>query len=163
MRNDADFAAYFTARWPLLVRTLVLLGSARREAEELARTGLAHCYAEWDRVLEADDVDAHVYRAVLECWHKALSHRGREEAPEVLLEADTGGDLSDQVLLRQALQAQLGRLDAEHREPVVLRFVADLTERQVAEVLDVPVGTVRSRVSSALADLDLVALREMTG
>jgi DNA-directed RNA polymerase specialized sigma24 family protein len=79
------------------------------------------------------------------------------------LDVDPAGDPTDQVLLRQALQAQLGRLDAEHRASVVLRFVADLSERQVAEVLDIPVGTVRSRVSSALADLDLVALGEMTG
>jgi RNA polymerase sigma-70 factor (sigma-E family) len=164
MRNDADFAAYMAARWPFLVRSLVLIGCPRHEAEDVAQTGLARCYASWDRVRKADDVDAYVYRTVLNCWHKSRKRRWWGEVPtEVLPEPPSTEDATDQVLLRQALEVQLGRLSAEHREVLVLRFVADLTEPQVAEVLDVPVGTVKSRVSRALAHIDLAALREVTG
>jgi RNA polymerase sigma-70 factor (sigma-E family) len=164
MRNDADFAAYMAARWPFLVRSLVLIGCPRHEAEDVAQTGLARCYASWDRVRKADDVDAYVYRTVLNCWHKSRKRRWWGEVPtEILPEPPSTEDATDQVLLRQALEVQLGRLSAEHREVLVLRFVADLTEPQVAEVLDVPVGTVKSRVSRALADIDLAALREVTG
>ena len=60
-------------------------------------------------------------------------------------------EVTDLVLLRHALEAELRRLSPEHREVLVLRFVADLSEAQVAEVLDVPVGTVKSRVSRALS------------
>ncbi len=164
MRNDADFAAYMAARWPFLVRSLVLIGCPRHEAEDVAQTGLARCYTSWDRVRKADDVDAYVYRTVLNCWHKSRKRRWWGEVPtEYLPEAPSTMDVTDQVLLRQALEEQLGRLSAEHREVLVLRFVADLTEPQVAEVLDVPVGTVKSRVSRALAHIDLVALREVAG
>jgi RNA polymerase sigma-70 factor (sigma-E family) len=164
MRNDADFAAYMAARWPFLVRSLVLIGCPRHEAEDVAQTGLARCYASWDRVRKADDVDAYVYRTVLNCWHKSRKRRWWGEVPtEVLPEEPSTEDPTDQVLLRQALEVQLRRLTAEHREVLVLRFVADLTEPQVAEVLDVPVGTVKSRVSRALAHIDLAALKEVTG
>jgi RNA polymerase sigma-70 factor (sigma-E family) len=164
MRNDADFAAYMAARWPFLVRSLLLIGCPRHEAEDVAQTGLARCYASWDRVRKADDVDAYVYRTVLNCWHKSRKRRWWGEVPtEVLPEEPSTEDPTDQVLLRQALEVQLRRLTAEHREVLVLRFVADLTEPQVAEVLDVPVGTVKSRVSRALAHIDLAALREVTG
>jgi RNA polymerase sigma-70 factor (sigma-E family) len=164
MRNDADFAAYMAARWPFLVRSLVLIGCPRHEAEDVAQTGLARCYASWDRVRKADDVDAYVYRTVLNCWHKSRKRRWWGEVPtEVLPEEPSTEDPTDQVLLRQALEVQLRRLTAEHREVLVLRFVADLTEPQVAEVLDVPVGTVKSRVSRALAHIDLAALREVPG
>ncbi|GAW49336.1 MULTISPECIES: SigE family RNA polymerase sigma factor [unclassified Nocardioides] len=164
MRNDADFAAYMAARWPFLVRSLVLIGCPRHEAEDVVQTGLARCYASWDRVRRADDVDAYVYRTVLNCWHKSRKRRWWGEVPtEVLPEAPTTEDPTDQVLLRQALEAQLARLSPEHREVLVLRFVADLTEPQVAEVLDVPVGTVKSRVSRALAQIDLAAVREVAG
>jgi RNA polymerase sigma-70 factor (sigma-E family) len=164
MRDDADFAAYMAARWPFLVRSLVLIGCPRHEAEDVVQTGLARCYASWDRVRKADDVDAYVYRTVLNSWHKSRKRRWWGEVPtEVLPEAPVVEDPTDQVLLRQALEAQLDRLTAEHREVLVLRFVADLTEPQVADVLDVPVGTVKSRVSRALANLDLVALREVSG
>jgi RNA polymerase sigma-70 factor (sigma-E family) len=164
MRNDADFAAYMAARWPFLVRSLVLIGCPRDEAEDVVQTGLARCYASWDRVRKADDVDAYVYRTVLNCWHKSRKRRWWGEVPtETLPEAPSTTDPTDQVLLRQALEVQLGRLAPEHREVLVLRFVADLTEPQVAEVLDVPVGTVKSRVSRALAHIDLAALREVAG
>jgi RNA polymerase sigma-70 factor (sigma-E family) len=164
MRNDADFAAYMAARWPFLVRSLVLIGCPRHEAEDVAQTGLARCYASWDRVRKADDVDAYVYRTVLNCWHKSRKRRWWGEVPtETLPEAPSTTDPTDQVLLRQALEVQLGRLTPEHREVLVLRFVADLTEPQVAEVLDVPVGTVKSRVSRALTHIDLAALREVAG
>jgi RNA polymerase sigma-70 factor (sigma-E family) len=164
MRDDADFAAYMAARWPFLVRSLVLIGCPRHEAEDVAQTGLARCYAVWERVRRADDVDAYVYRAVLNCWHKSRKRRWWGEVPtEVLPESPPVEDPTDAVLLRYALEGQLRQLSPEHREVLVLRFVADLTEPQVAEVLDVPVGTVKSRVARALAQIDLVALREVIG
>jgi RNA polymerase sigma factor (sigma-70 family) len=164
MRNDADFAAYLAARWPFLVRSLVLLGCSDEEAQEAARAGLARCYAAWDRVRRADDVDAYVYRTVLERWHRSR-RRHRRSAPqpdEAPAPAPPEGEVTDRVLLRRALQAQLDRLGEEEREVLVLRFVAELTEPQVAEVLDVPVGAVTSRVFRALGLVDLAALREMT-
>ena len=163
-RNDADFAAYMAARWPFLVRSLVLIGCPRHEAEDVVQTGLARCYASWDRVRKADDVDAYVYRTVLNCWHKSRRRRWWGEQPSGELPEQVRPDqVTDLVLLRHALEAELRRLSPEHREVLVLRFVADLSEAQVAEVLDVPVGTVKSRVSRALSGVDLAALREVIG
>jgi RNA polymerase sigma-70 factor (sigma-E family) len=162
--NDADFAAYMAARWPFLVRSLVLIGCPRHEAEDVVQTGLARCYSAWDRVLEADDMDAYVYRTVLNCWHKSHRRRWWGEVPTAAVpETVPAEDVTDLVLLRQALEEQLARLSPDHREVLVLRFVADLDEVQVADVLDVPVDTVRTRFSRALGHLDLAALREVTG
>jgi RNA polymerase sigma factor (sigma-70 family) len=162
--DDADFAAYMAARWPFLVRSLVLIGCPRHEAEDVAQSGLARCYSAWDRVVSADDVDVHVYRTVLDGWRRSHRRRWWGEVPaETLPEVVPAEDVTDLVLLRQALEAQLAGLTPEHREVLVLRFVADLTEVQVSDVLDVPVGTVKTRVSQALAGIDLAALREMTG
>jgi RNA polymerase sigma-70 factor (sigma-E family) len=161
---DADFAAYMAARWPFLVRSLVLIGCPRHEAEDVAQSGLARCYSAWDRVVSADDVDAHVYRTVLNSWHRSRRRRWWGEVPTAAPpETVPVEDVTDEVLLRQALEEQLAPLTPEHREVLVLRFVADLTEVQVADVLDVPVGTVRSRVSWALGQIDLAALSESTG
>lgn len=43
------------------------------------------------------------------------------------------------------------RLSKQQRRVVVLRYFADLSERQTAEVLGVPTGTVKSRLSRAIA------------
>src|SRR6185503_18432600 len=51
------------------------------------------------------------------------------------------------------LRAELERLDPEHREVVVLREFQDLSYEEIAEIVGVPVGTVRSRLFRARAEL----------
>ena len=51
------------------------------------------------------------------------------------------------------IRAALGRLEPDAREVLLLREVEDLSYEDMAEVLDVPVGTVRSRLHRARADL----------
>lgn len=52
-----------------------------------------------------------------------------------------------------ALQRVLGGLSEIHREVLYLRYVDDLDHREIAAALDVPVGTVKSRLHHALAAL----------
>ncbi len=59
-------------------------------------------------------------------------------APESLAIAD--GDLA----------AALANLSPEHREVLLLRFVDDLPLAEIAEAVDVPLGTVKSRLHNAL-------------
>ncbi|WP_028636844.1 sigma factor-like helix-turn-helix DNA-binding protein [Nocardioides sp. URHA0032] len=147
--NDADFAAYLAARWPFLVRSLVLIGWSPVEAEDIALTGLARCRSAWGRMREVDDVDAEVFGTVLEARPHAPPSR-----PGAPLD-----DPSEAELLRQELEQQLTRLAPEEREAVVLRFVGGLDEVQVADTLDVPVATVGSRVAQGLARIEPPALR----
>lgn len=160
MCEEEDFTAYMGARWPALVRSLVLLGCPPQEAEDVTQTALARCFASWGRVWQADDVDAYVYRTLLNCWAKSRRRRWWQELPVEELPEAAHGDVADGVALRQTLESALNRLSADHRAVLVLRFVADLTEAQVAAALGVPVGTVKSRVSRALAQIDLDGLRE---
>jgi hypothetical protein len=151
--NDADFAAYLAARWPSLVRTLVLLGCGRGEAADVARSGLAHCYGSWDRVRRSDDVDVHVHAAVLDSLHK---HRHRVPAPPVPA-APTPEDATEDELLLHALEVQLDALVPDERAAVVLCFVAELSEAQVADVLDVPLESTQARITHGLGRLDVGA------
>jgi RNA polymerase sigma-70 factor (ECF subfamily) len=51
------------------------------------------------------------------------------------------------------LRGEVGRLPLRYRVPLVLRFVAGLSYRQIAETLSISEGTVASRLSRALARL----------
>ena len=53
----------------------------------------------------------------------------------------------------QALEASLSDLDPEAREVLLLRDADDLSYDQVAEILEVPIGTVRSRLHRARGEL----------
>lgn len=52
-----------------------------------------------------------------------------------------------------AVAEALGRLQLKDREVLGCRFVVEMSEAETAEVLDVPIGTVKSRTSRALAKL----------
>jgi RNA polymerase sigma-70 factor (ECF subfamily) len=67
-----------------------------------------------------------------------------------------GRDPADEATAHVDVDAALRQLAPEHRVALVLRDVCDLTYDEIAVVLDVPIGTVRSRIArgrAALADL----------
>ena len=60
---------------------------------------------------------------------------------------------SAEVAVRLAVRGALQSLSQRQRAVLVLRVYDDLSEAQVAEVLDCPAGTVKSTMSRALAQL----------
>ena len=58
-------------------------------------------------------------------------------------------DLQEQVARREEVQQALAQLSAEQRRVIALRYGADLTEVDIAQVLGWPVGTVKSRLNRA--------------
>lgn len=70
--------------------------------------------------------------------------------------ASAGGALTDcanDVDVADAVHRAMGGLSKAHREVVVLRIFADLSEQQTASALGVEIGTVKSRLARALARL----------
>jgi RNA polymerase sigma-70 factor (sigma-E family) len=160
MGGDEDFTAFVAARWANLVRAAIMLGCSHAEAEDVTQTALARCYVSWGRVTSADKPDAYVYRVLINCWAKSRRRRWHTErfldaVPEVA-EPDRSA-VSD---LRRDLLASLRELSDAHRTVVVLRFVADMTVPEIAEVLQVSSGTVKSRLSRALDALRLIHVDE---
>jgi RNA polymerase sigma-70 factor (ECF subfamily) len=64
-------------------------------------------------------------------------------------EADPSGDLSR----RFDVAAALSRLSPVHRELLVLAYFRGLTQREISERTDTPLGTVKSRTTAALRAL----------
>ena len=154
MSDESDFASFVVARWPVLVRSLVLLGHEQTAAEEAAVAGLARCQPSWDRVRGSGDVDAHVYRVVLEQLQRRprRSAVGAEAPPPVAFDAMLT-DRSERLELLAELESGLERLPAEQRTALVLRYSADLDPDQVAAVLGWPVAVVLERDRRGLAGL----------
>ncbi len=154
MDRDGDFSAFVSARWGSLVRSAVVLGCSLDEAQDLVQTTLMRCHRSWRRVQRADDRDAYVYRILLNCHRDSRRRRWWGERPtEHLPEPASSTDHAAGVALADAIHRALGDLTPAHREVVVLRHLAHLSEQQTADILGVAPGTVKSRLSRALAQL----------
>ena len=68
-------------------------------------------------------------------------------------EAKAAPEVRDPEQDRARIQEQVAHLPAGQREVIVLRFVDELSLVEIAQALDIPVGTVKSRLHHALATL----------
>ncbi|MEJ7795383.1 MAG: SigE family RNA polymerase sigma factor [Nocardioides sp.] len=149
-----DFESFASARWPVLVRSGVILGCSLDEAHDLAQTTLLRCFTGWRRVREADDRDAYVYRVLLNCHRDSRRRRWWGEQPtETPPEPEAAPDNGARVASVDAVRRALADLPLIQRQVVVLRHLAQLSEQQTADLLGVAPGTVKSRLSRALAQL----------
>lgn len=152
--DDEEFASFVAARWASLVRVGVYLGCSTAEAEDLVQTTLLRCYRAWPRVRRADRIDAYVHRALVNALTTSRRRMWHGEIPTSELPEGTVRDATAPSDARADLTRALHRLSPDHRTVLVLRFIGDLTEQQTAAALDLPVGTVKSRVARALAAID---------
>jgi RNA polymerase sigma-70 factor (sigma-E family) len=153
MAGDDDYATYAGARWPSLVRSAVFLGCSVEEAQDVAQTTLLRCYVAWAKVNRADDRDAYVFRVLLNCLRDSRRRRWWGERPTERLPDSASRDITAEVDVADAVHRALAGLSQVNRDVVVLRFFANLSEQQTAEALGIAVGTVKSRLSRALAQL----------
>src|SRR5690606_17524930 len=98
--------------------------------------------------------DAWMFRILRNSWIDRLRRqRTRGEEIDIVEHSEIGAFdgtsiPENRLMLKQTLQA-IGRLPAEQRELLLLVCVEELTYRDAAEVLDLPIGTVMSRLARA--------------
>jgi len=94
---------------------------------------------------------------------ESLGPRPEEEGPERQV-ADDGPGADAGTATRQAralVTEALERLDDDHKQILLLRDVEDLSYEEIAEILEVPRGTVKSRIHRARAELASILARRI--
>lgn len=150
--ND-EFGEYVAARWPRLVRAAVLLGCTPHEAEDVVQTALTRCLVKWSKVQRADDRDAYVHRILVNTFVDSRRRMWRREVPTEQLPEGALPDDATVTIDAVGLDRALAALGRDQRIAIVLRYYLDLSEAQMATVLNVAPGTVKSRVARALTAL----------
>jgi RNA polymerase sigma-70 factor, ECF subfamily len=154
------FAALFEQYKNLVFRTAYLMLDSREEAED----ALQEIFIQLSRTIGSYDPA----KAAFTTWlHRitvnyCLNQRRRKSfffsplhlLPERLI-ASREPSVEDQVLEDAALRRALDRLSDKLRVVVVLRFYLDLSYAEMAETLQLPIGTVQSRLNQALKKLKL--------
>lgn len=151
-RNHRDFERAVSPELPVLYRVARRLGSSPEEAEDLVQTCLLKAYKAWDR-FDGSHLRSWLIKIlrnerlmVLRAYKEALS---LEEHTEIEPSHDGFWSELDGKLEAQRILDALERLSPPYRMSVQLCDVEELTYEEAAEIMDVPIGTVRSRLSRA--------------
>ena len=157
--RDARFSELVYSRWPKLVRLAYGFTGDAGLAEDLAQTALANAYASWSRLRRADDPDRYLIKILINAHRGGFRKRRSAESLSGSWSADQARELAVDPTAavddRGVIMTALAGLPARQREVVVLRYWLDLTEVQVAALLNCSVGNVKSQASRALAKLRL--------
>jgi RNA polymerase sigma-70 factor (sigma-E family) len=146
---DEAFIAFAQATSPRLLRTAWLTCGDHQLAEDLVQGALAAVYQRWGR-LRADEPAAYARRCIVNA-HIDATRRGHREV--VTDRVPDRGDLDALPPDTRWLLSALDTLPLRERQCVVLRHYADLPEAEVADLLKVSIGTVKSSTSRGLMRL----------
>ncbi len=148
--SEADLAAFVADAWPSLVRTGFLLTGSQAAAEDLVQESLLRCLGPWRASGPPAKALAYVRTAMVRQavrWRRARRAYGID-GPELRV-SDGADDRAESDAVRRALRT----LPMDQRAVLVLRFYDGFTVNEIAEVLQIAPGTVKSRTSRALAAL----------
>ncbi|WP_430783607.1 SigE family RNA polymerase sigma factor [Actinoplanes sp. G11-F43] len=148
MRDDA-FRAYFERHHASLSRMAYLMTGEHEVADDLAADALTEVWRHWDRVTAADDPAAYGHGIVMNLARNWVRRRARER----LLSFGTAGRRDTDVPAVLDVRSALRRLPHRRRACVVLRYAFDLPEREVAGILGISVGAVKSATSRGAKQL----------
>jgi RNA polymerase sigma-70 factor (ECF subfamily) len=158
MRRAASFEAEALANLDSLYRTALRLTGRPADAEDLVQETYLKAFRAADRFEPGTNLRAWLFTIL----HNTARNRARDRAREPLVvdgevadraaeSLDRGGETPETILVREALapelQEAIAALPEVFREVVWLRDVEELSYAEVAAALQVPLGTVMSRLS----------------
>jgi len=151
-RARREFAEFVAARSGTLIRLAYVLAGDQCAAEDLLQASLTRAAARWERIHTAPEayVRQVMVREQVSWWRRRARRRETimaELPDQAAVVPDTGADI------RITVQMALRALPAGKRAVLVLRYLEDLPEAEVADILGCSVGTVRSQTHKAIAQL----------
>ena len=147
VRATDDFAAWYRAEHPKVLGSLTVLCGDREVASEVADEAFARALAHWRRVSAMASPGGWTYRVAL----NQLRRRHRRRTAEQVALTRSGPETAtvEHSLPDAELWVAVRALPERQRQAVVLRYVADLPEIEIAEALSVSRGAVASNLSAA--------------
>jgi RNA polymerase sigma-70 factor, ECF subfamily len=151
--SASEFEALFRAHWPRAYRAAYLVVHDAAGAEDVAQEAFLAAVRALDRFDSSRPFGPWLHRIVVNRaidWARARALRrevGAGEAIEEVAAAERGDPAAP---LPDDVVAALASLSPDHRAVVVLRYVLEYTPGEIARMLELPRGTVNSRLRRGL-------------
>jgi RNA polymerase sigma factor (sigma-70 family) len=134
------------------VASLILRDGDR--AQDAVQDALILAWRDVRALRDPDAWEAWLHRLTVRCCYQATRRERRRSLVELHVEPDpeTVGavDMTVTHAERDRMQRELGRLAFDQRAVMVLHFYLDLPLTEAADILDIPVGTAKSRLHRGL-------------
>ena len=161
---DADRAvtAIYTDHYRSLVRLAAFLVRDTSTAEEVVQDSFVAMHGAWRRLRDTDKALSYLRQSVVNRSRSVLRHRmvvdkNTPKPPPDMPSAEHGAIIQ---LERSAVVSALRSLPERQREALVLRYYGDLSEAQIASVMGISRGAVKSHTSRAMSALRVVLERD---
>jgi len=148
--SASDLEALFRAHWPRAYRAAYLVVHDGAAAEDIAQEAFLAAVRALDRFDRRRPFGPWLHRIVVNRaidWARARALRGEVAEQPVAAASTSNPHLSDDVA------AGLASLPPEQRAVIVLRYLLEYTPGEIAELLELPRGTVNSRLRRGLDSL----------
>lgn len=146
--REQSFEDYYRNHRERMLRALALTLGDPDLAAEATDEAMVRTYQHWKKVRRYANPPGWTYRVGLN-WARSRLRKTKREQP---------GEIPDQPRFDPLtgdpkLMDHIGRLAMPARTVVVMRYYLHWSNNEIAEALDVPVGTIKSRLHRALAEL----------
>ena len=123
-------------------------------AQDAVQESLVSAWKDMRALRDPDAWDAWLHRLTLRACYRLAQKERRRNLAEIRIVPDPeparSVDLSVSVAERERMEQELGRLPIDQRAVMVLHFYLDLPLSEAAVILDIPIGTAKSRLSRGL-------------
>ncbi len=154
MTPTEEFTEFAAGAAPRLRRTAFLLCGDWHAAEDLAQATLAKMFVSWRRIQRQDAVYAYASRTLVNTYLADRRRLRSSELPSAWLPEPAAPAGTPE--LRMVIMDALATLPPKARVVVVMRYWADMSVEQVADLLGCSTGNVKSQASRGLDKLRAV-------
>ncbi len=154
--QSADFETVVAAHYESLYQFALSLTRSEADACDLAQQTFYIWATKGHQLRDASKVKSWLFTVLHRAFLESCRRPARFPHYE-LTETDANlpvipPESADRLDALQAVEA-LGRMDEVYRGPVALFYLEDCSYQEIADILEVPIGTVKSRISRGLAQL----------
>ena len=148
--SDDEIAELLVAHAPEALRLASSLLRDAAAAEDAVQEAALSAWRSRGKLVHATNPSAWFATIVVNVCRDELRRRGKRRNPP---DAETVSSPQDRLAVREEIARAIARLTPEEQVLVGLRFGRDLSVPQIAELLRVPEGTVKSRLHHSLEHL----------
>ena len=155
---DEAVTELYSNQYQSLVRLAGLLVRDQATAEEVVQECFIAMHDSWHRLREEDKALSYLKQAVLNRSRSVLRHRSVVDryAPMPVPDMPSAEQGAIALLERSAVISALQPLPGRQRQALVLRYYADLSEAQIAAMMGISRGAVKSHTARGMASLRAV-------